>query len=196
MILIGSFPTHSIEWKTLMHAILGRQARNNPSSAVPYIDSRLKAVHCTVKDITDRSDEILHQKRVELWVDDAESLAVLIYRLDELYIWLTDDEYDLVERSYYLLRDFCVLFAGQDENSECWLSDHPNFITCGNCGESMEDNGEVQDQVWLCYNCGWEKDYQSEWPYLHSNGLYVGRLDEVVKKHLKSSSDEKVNDAD
>jgi hypothetical protein len=75
---------------------------------VPYIDSRLHVVHCSIIDITDSCDEVLRQKRLELRVRDTDALAVLLYRLYEL-----DNE-----DAESLFIALCSVFL---DTEECWV---------------------------------------------------------------------------
>ena len=92
-ILIGSFPNTSDEWALITKVInVG-------------IDSRLKAISFTTKDISDQCDIILGQKRIELSVDDTDSLAVLLYRIEELGTMESD----------MLFNDMCSVYFDFDE---------------------------------------------------------------------------------
>ena len=92
-ILIGSFPNTSDEWAMLTKVInIG-------------IDSRLKAISFTTKDISDKCDIILGQKRIELSVDDTDSLVVLLYRIEELGTMESD----------MLFNDMCSVYFDFDE---------------------------------------------------------------------------------
>ena len=104
MILIGSFPTGNLDWSLIVDAI-------NQG-----IDSRLMAVKFTTKDISDKGDEILGQKRIELSVDDTDSLSVLLYRLYE----------SNVDAANVLFQDLCMVFL---DTEDCWVE----LINCQSC---------------------------------------------------------------
>jgi hypothetical protein len=170
----------------MMYAILGRNPEGKSS---PEIDSRLNTVHCETVDISDECDkEILGQTVMQLVVNDAKSLAVLLYRLEELYTWVDDEE--LVEAADGLFRDLIVILLGCD-NDEPWLFEYPLMESCPNCGQDVDGSKcEVQDQLYVCTVCGWVGDYQTEWPYLHAGYKCLGRLDTWVAKRLESSDDD------
>jgi len=185
MYQIMTSPTRNEEWLVMMHAILGRSPEHK---VYPEIDSRLHVVRCKTEDVSGESDRILHQVRASLTVDDAESYAVLLYRLDELGMWLGNEE--LIEVGESLFMDLLDGLANDDEvDRDWWLNEWPRFDQCPDC-KSTEI--EVQDQSYLCWECGWIGNYHSEWPYLHDGMEYVGRLDQWVAARLESSYDDEI----
>lgn len=104
-ILVGSWPNTHPEWRLLMTAVLGDPPDGKHT---PYIDSRLRAVRCSTTDVTEEGDKILGQSRIELRVEDANALAVLLYRLYELD----------VENAEGLFMDLCQAFL---DTEECWV---------------------------------------------------------------------------
>lgn len=154
-----------------------------------YIDPRLNAIKFDIVDVSDSIDKKLGWKRFDILFEEPNDLAVYMYRLDNLA--LSDSE--LSRDAELELRDIFHYILGMPEETEPYLLDAPYFPSCPECS-THSDNMELQDQVWVCNECGWQGDFQSKWPYVMNELRYLGRLDLFVAKQLEkveqSSNDE------
>jgi hypothetical protein len=174
-ILIGSYPTDSNEWQIITR-IVNRG-----------IDSRLKAIQWRMEDATDKYDKILRQERVSFYVLDTDSLAILLYRLDEMQAQGELDAMDS-EQELNILTD---VFLGIEEPL---ILDIPWIRNCPNCEETMQ---EPEDGVYTCSLCDWSRDFKSSWPYIHwyKDNVYHyqmrwARIDLAVSMLFKRNDDE------
>lgn len=143
------------------------------------IDSRLEALRFDVEDASDDIDRHLGWRRYDIWLERPKDLAILIYRLESLAIAESREDAEIEFRDIF--HDILRL----DEELEPYLLDAPYLATCPNCG-TTSDNMELQDQVWVCDECGWQGNFQSKWPYVMAELNHLGRLDLFVEQRLKA----------
>jgi len=168
-ILVSTYILGSSQWQLITHIV-------NKG-----IDSRLNKIDWFMENTTDKYDRILHQERVSFYVKDTNSLAVLLYRLDEL------PENEEAEQEFHILAD---TFLGMEEPM---ILDAPWIRRCPNC---ELDDPELQDGLYSCGECGWTRDFKSSWPYLHwykDNEYHYqmrwARLDLAVSMLFKRNDD-------
>lgn len=181
-IYIGMFSPLSEEGLAMMAAITGHPHYEKDT---PYIDSRLKAVHSKLE----WEEGNIVGNRMELYIygtetqTEEETFAVLLYHLYELYDFPPELKGSIVEAGEFEFSELCRVFLGMDGDDEPWLRDTPFIARCPAC-DVLPDVFELQDQVYVCHNCGWKGNYQTEWPYLHVGLECLGRLDKYVSHHL------------
>jgi len=181
--LLESIPSGHPHLETLKAVI------NSKDDKGGKIDSRLNAVQFDMYDETDKYDRILYQKRWGFYVRRPEDFAILLYRLDRLALdrelGIEDGFPEDAEELYWLIWHDCL---GMPEEMEPWLSDDICFEGCGNCDQAYDSEYiEIQDQFLVCHKCGYEANYQTEWPYVYNGMRMLGRLDKVVKEYLEKS---------
>jgi hypothetical protein len=194
-IYIGMYPPLSDEGLAMMAAITGHP---HYKSDAPYIDSRLKAVHSRLE----WEEGNIVGSRMNLYIRSGEkqtvteTLAVLLYHLDELYKFPPGLKDSVVEAGEFEFSELCRVFLGLDgevNSIDYQLFDVPPVLACPNCGKLPPDL-ELQDMVYVCRECGWQANYQTEWPYLcyyaHPDWVSLGRLDIFVSRHLTTEEAE------
>lgn len=177
-VILGSFPTGTLDMKIMSLVFFGRS-----TSSVPQIDSRLHMAVPEFRDVSDNLDKVMGHKRCEILVKDCDSFAVVLYRLYD--IWESDSyDEEVRDEAYSMFTQLCYTYLGVEDGAEIFLLEYPWFRYCPRCSFAEPDELELQDQVYHCHNCGWDGDFQSEWPYLHADGRYIGRIDGLARRKL------------
>lgn len=181
-IYIGMYSPLSDEGLAMMAAITGHPHYGKDT---PYIDSRLKAVHAKLE--WEEGNVVGNRMKIYIYGSEtqteAETFAVLLYHLYELFDFPPKLKGRVVEAGEFEFSELCRVFLGMDGDLEPWLRDTPFIARCPAC-DADPDSFELQDQVYVCHSCEWVGDYQTEWPYLHVGLECLGRLDKYVSHHL------------